>query len=473
MSYLPRSVWEKKLPAFSGIFVLLFAVGITVLLSRNTVQFVSKATVGSVPKDIQISNIANDSFTVSYTTDQSATGVVAYGTGTSFGQVALDDRDQIANKPTEYNVHFMTIKNLSPSTKYYFAITSGTETALNNGAPFEVTTAAPDTTTPAAQTILSGIAALDDGTFPAAGIVTVSTDTSQQLAVLLKPDGSYQIPLTPLRTKDLSAYLPLAPSDTLHLKINTSDFQSEATVTYSDAASVPRIVLSKAYDFTLSTDSSSSAIASGSATASASAQPAASQSAGFPVFDQITPVNSPEITSPTEAQKLNDQQPLFKGRALANADITITIHSQKEIDAKLQSDSNGVWQFRPPVSLDPGKHTITIQSPDASGVMQTITRSFTVYASGSQFIEPSVSPIEASPSAAPPITPTVAALPSPSPTLIPSPTIDASASASPTLIPQPTRGTLGPTGSSSVVTGIIGAAVAIGIGALLFFFTIV
>jgi hypothetical protein len=462
MKYFRNTIWEKRLPAFSGIFVLLFAIGITVLLSRNTALFVTKATVGSVPKDIQVSNISDTSFTVSYTTDQTATGVVAYGTAQSLGDVALDERDQQTGKPTEYRVHFITIKNLSPASKYYYTITSGTQTVTNGDAPYEVTTAAADAKQPAEQTTLTGIVALDNGTFPTEGIVSVSTNTSQVLAALISPDGTYKLPLTPLRSKDVSTYLALMPNDKLNLKINSSDLQSAATLLYSQAANVPRMVLSKTYDFTLNPDPLTSLVATDSAQI-------ATKSAGFPVFDQIAPVTAPEITSPTNAQQLKDQQPLFKGRALPSADIEITINSSKEITAKLQSDSNGVWEFRPPIALDPGKHTISIKSLDASGIMQTVTNSFTVYAAGSQFVEPSISPVEVSPTI--PITPTLVALPSP--TITPSPTEVATPSASPTLIVQPTRGTLDPTGSSSVVIGIVGAVLAVGIGALLFFFTIV
>ena len=51
--------------------------------------------------------------------------------------------------------------------------------------------------------------------------------------------------------------------------------------------------------------------------------------------------------------------------------IYLSNHSN-EISVKLQSDNTGSWEFRPPIKLAPGNHTITIKSVDASGILQTL-----------------------------------------------------------------------------------------------------
>src|SRR6185437_8590857 len=142
MNYARKSVLDKQLPAYLGFFVMLIALGITLLISGNTFLFVTKATVGSDPKNIQISNLTDTTFTISYTTDAPAAGSISYGTDLTHNEVALDDRDQEASGAAEHQVHFITVKNLSPTTKYYYAILSGSQKAENNGAPFEITTAA-------------------------------------------------------------------------------------------------------------------------------------------------------------------------------------------------------------------------------------------------------------------------------------------------------------------------------------------
>ena len=452
MNYARKQLLNKRLPAYTGFLVLLAALGITVFFSRNAVTTVTKATVGSVPKDIHISNVSDTSFTISYITDATVVGTIAYGKDASTADIALDDRDQQTGKPIEHQIHFITVKNLTPSTTYYYVLVSGSQKIDNNGKPFEIATAQPLTSPAKDQPTLSGTVALADGSSPTEGIVYVSTNGSQQMAALIAPDGSYHLPLTTMRTNTFALQAQLLPDTILALQAVTATQQSSAKVIVSNATQVPKIVLEQNYDFTLNTETASDSgnIATGAA---------------FPIFATPQPVSSPEITSPTDTQTYNDQQPTFSGRALPNAEVSITIQSQQEISTKVQSDGSGSWEFRPPVVLDPGQHTITIKSLDASGVLQTITRSFTVYAAGSQFVEPSISPI-ASPSA------TVAPIEPPTPTVAPSPTASPSPkfAATPTL--GPTRGPLSPTGSSAVMIGVMGTVFAIGIGLALFAFSI-
>lgn len=450
MSYARNTLLNKKLPSYAGFFVLLAALGITLLLSGNAFIFVSRATVGSAPKNVQISNLTDNSFTLSFTTDVSSIGTVSYGTDPSAVNIALDDRDQQASGSSEYQVHFITVKNLAPATKYYYVVDSGSQKLDNNGNPFEITTDAPLTNPPDNQVTVAGTVAQSDGSFPTEGIVYVSTQNSQQLATLINPDGSYQLSLGQMRDGTATTAATLTPDTLLQLQALTSTQNSTVKLLESQAGQVPKIVLPQSYDFTLgSTDqgSGSAEIASGSA---------------FPVLATPAPVSSPEITAPTEEQAFNDQQPLFQGMALPNTEVDITIQSQQEISAKLQSDNSGSWEFRPTIALAPGKHTLTIKSVDASGILQAVSRSFTVHAAGSKFIEPSVSPV-ATPSALPTIAqPTASPTATLTPTVAPSPTITKAT-------PIPSSAPLPKTGSSVLVYGIMGTAATIIIGALLFF----
>jgi hypothetical protein len=463
MSYVAKTIWDKRLPAYTGILVLLVALGITLVLSRNTAQFVTRATVGSVPKNVQVSNIGAGSFTISFVTDATAMSTIAYGTDPSLGQIALDVRDQQAGEPKEHRTHYITVQNLLPGTKYYFSITSGAQVVTNNGNPYEVTTAATAASPPSSNTPVSGSVTLDDGSFPTEGIVYASTETSQLISAMIQPDGRFTMPLTELRTKDLTSYLPLAGEAKLQLQITNGILQSEAIIMSEQATEMPSIVLSKNYDFTISTDTIIASDASDSAKQ-------ATESAGFPIFEEPIAVTSPQITTPTEDQQFKDPQPLFKGKALPSTSIQVTIQSDKEIDASIESDSVGNWEFRPPVALSAGNNSITISSVDINGTSQEISRNFTVTASGSQFIEPSVSPIETSPTQAPPITPTIPSLPSP--TASPSPTLLPSPSPSPTIDPNaisPTRGPLDATGSYDTVGGIFMSILFLAGGVILFF----
>ncbi len=416
MNYARNRVLNKQLPAYLGFFVLLIALGVTLVLSGNTLIFVSKATVGSEPKNIQISNLSDTSFTISYITDATALGSIAYGSDPSIFTIALDDRDQQASGSANHQIHFITVKNLTPATKYYYVINSGSQKAENNGAPFEITTAGPSANRPTNQPALLGTVALSDGSIPTEGIVYISADNSQQLATLINPDGSYQLSLNQLQSSTASTAASPTLDTVLQVQAVTAMQQSTAKVLLSQAGQVPKIILPQNYDFTL-----------GPSQPSTSPSQSAS-GAGFPVLATPAPVSSPEITTPTDAEAFKDQQPLFQGRALANAEVDITIQSTQEISVKLHSDDSGSWQFRPPLALAPGNHTITIQSLNAAGTA------------------------------------------TPVPTTIPTPT-----STIPTSHPTPiiSKAPIPKTGSSAVMTGMIAGISILSIGALLIFLSIV
>lgn len=458
----PNSILNRRLPTYAGLLVMLITIGITVTLSRNSFINVTRATIGSTPKNVLISNISTDSFTVSYRTDERVKGMLSYGTQPSVDQIAFDVRD---NKELhgERMTHYITVNKLQPGTRYYFTITSGDQVGTNNGTPYQVFTPTINTNTPVDNGILKGKVSFADGTLPTEGIVTVNGENTQRFTALIQQDGTYTIPLVQLRSGDLQSFVHLTPESVLELEIQSSSLESTAKIAARQMQEIPTIILSKNYDFTLSPDD----------TAAAADVNDASGSASFPGEEPAPPVTAPEIATPREQQEFKDDQPLFKGKALPNTDIEITINSQQEISVQLQSDSNGHWEFRPPMALEPGNHTITIASLDAQGIQQKVTRSFTVYAEGSQFVEPSVAPV-ASASATPPpppITPTPLVLPSPtiSPTIIPSPTF--MPLPSPIASPSAGQGNMQPTGSSLFFNGIIGAIAALGIGTLLFLFT--
>ena len=143
---------------------------------------------------------------------------------------------------------------------------------------------------------------------------------------------------------------------------------------------VPTITLSNDYDFT----TTSTPVASSSANIQS-----------FPSFsssEALSKDQTPQILTPEKDQSFTDQQPEFKGTAVANETIQITIHSDAKIQTQVKADASGNWTYRPSTELSPGNHTITIIAKDASGVVKTITQSFVVYASGTQIAGANGSP---------------------------------------------------------------------------------
>lgn len=422
-----NNLLNKKLPSLLSIVLVSVSLVTISWLSGNIILFGTKAATANVPKNVQISNISDSSFTVSYTTDEKVFGTIAYGKDKNLGGVGIDDRDQLLGKPVAHRVHHITVQGVNPSTTYYVSIASGDETFMNNKDFYHVTTAPPSLDKPTAQPPLAGKVTLDDGSIPNEAIAYVKTDSSQLLSTVLKPDGSYLIPLNSMRKVDFSSYVAFSPLTKLDIQIISPTLQSSLSTLAGQANPVPLIILSKNYDFSLE-DRFSAFSASDSATASDSASPA--DSPGLPDIVDTTIVTTPQITTPKEAQTFTDQQPRFSGKTIPNADVEVIINSGTEQRATVQSDGYGNWSFRPSTPLDAGNHSITINSPDADGFMQQITNSFTVYAEGGQFIEPSVLP-SVSPTARPTSIPRPTTQPTTQPTVQPTlptavPTINSS-----------------------------------------------
>lgn len=398
-----NTIWNRKIPSLIGFsFVVLSLIAIA-WLSSNTVLFGTKAATGNLPKNVKISNISDSAFTVSYLTDERVTGTVIFGTDEKFGRIAMDDRDKLVGlgTPAPHKVHHITLQQLDPSKKYYFSIVSGSSTFTNNTKPYEVTTGPLVNEKPALQPPMAGKVMLEDNSIPSEALAYVSSSDSQLFSTLLKPDGSYMLPLNNLRKTDLSAVLTLTQDSMLHLNIISPAAQSDITLKVNQINPIPLIILAKNYNFAVNN-------------LPITPSPAASASEGsalLPEYINTTPAAEPQIFTPKTDQKFKDQQPEFHGKAVPNSEVEIIIESDQKITTTVVTDEYGNWEYRPPVKLKPGNHSITISSMDELGELKKIFTPFTVHASGNQFTEIGISP-------APTVAVTPAATETPFPTII-------------------------------------------------------
>lgn len=436
-----RNIFNKRIPTIFGFLAIVLGIGLTSLLTQQGVIFTGQASPSNEPTNVQIANVTDTSFTVSYTTTDSVLGSLNVGANTSLGTTVLNDRDTTASA---HNIHIITVKNLNPDTSYLFSITSGQDTFLKDGSLYSIKTGPPLGSSDARGN-LSGKVVNPDGTNPREALVYLSIQGAQPLSALTKADGTYTIPLNSLRSDDLSSYYSLANPTTAELSVFTGSLSSRASFS-TEVSTIPTITLSKNYDFTISSSPLS--------TDETSATPSATEP--FPISTPSgSPSNSPQIITPQQDQGFSDDQPLFEGTAQPNEEVEITIQSDP-INATVLADGNGNWTYRPDSSLEPGTHTITIKTKDAFGILKTITQQFVVHASGTQVGE------SATPSAT--LTPTTA--PTPTATITPSLTITPVA----TLTPTPTAA-LAPAGTSTIPTMGVVAAAFILVGSLLFIFT--
>lgn len=452
------SIWNKRIPTLLGIFMIGIGIAVTTVLVQTGVITIQQAAPLETPENVRITNVSGASFTVSYTTQAKVLGSLAYGTTSNYGSVGFDDRDQKSGNAAEYATHYITVKNLKPVTLYFFAITSGKNTYLHNDAPFQVTTGPILKNDPPRQEPASGKVSLPNGTTPDEAVVYLSGPRTQTLSALLQPDGNYIIPLNSLRITDLSDYTILAKEEKLQELVLSSLQKSNIVLLASQVSPIPPITLSQDYDFTAQTT------------------PLASPSAqtSFPFFTTTVSSAAPQILSPKEDQGFNDTQPVFRGKAQPGEDVQIIVHSEQVIKTTISADGSGNWTFRPDEKLTPGEHTITIVTRNASGILQTIQKSFTVHAAGTQVSQSATPSATLTPRATSAPTPTTIVLPTPPPTGGPTPTLIAAAV---TTIPIPTIATTkggeaidAPGSESTTILGIA-AIITTSLGFLLFFFT--
>ena len=475
---MKKSFWNKKFPTLFGVLLITIGISVTTFLINQGVLLKSNASTSDQPQNVRITNVTDSSFSVSYATDGSVTGSLNYGLDSKLGKSALDDRDQQTGNLASHKVHDITVRSLSPLTKYYFSITSGQNSYLNQDQYFAVTTGPAISEGPPNQNPLSGKVILSDGTSPKEAIIYATADNSQVISTLVKTDGSYILPLNSLRSADYSAYYTFPAGATVKMLIFGDSLTSNVSLSINQISPVPTVILSQNYDFR----NSQSPVSNVPET-----------SGSFPSFSS-TSSGALRILTPQNNQGLTDQQPLFKGTGEPSQNVKIIIHSDQVLQTNVQIDKNGTWSYRPPSSLSPGTHTITIQAQDSSGVLQSITQSFIVYASGQQINPPAPSPtrmptLTSTPTPTPTptvtlkVTPTQRVVPTATPTLIPTatPTVAIIAynnTLTPILIPSPvtkggitispTQKPLSPTGNPSIMTaGIVGAVVTI-VGGLLF-----
>lgn len=434
---MKKTFWQKKIPTLLGLFIITIAIAVTTALVGQNTFFVQHASPTTTPQGLRITNISDSSFTVSYSTSGSFLGSLNFGKNRELGQTVGDDSDNGTVK--DHYLHSFTLKNLSPSTQYFFSVVSGQDTYLNNGIPYEVTTG-PEIQEKGTGGFVTGKVITPNGNPPKEAIAYLNSDGSQTLSALVKNDGTFTVSLENLRASNLSSFFNFKTGSVIKMLIIADSGSSSITLSPQEVINVPIVIIGKSYDFTQE----------GIKTATGSAR-----LSGFPQATSSSTITGPEITTPSTDQTFATQKPVFKGTGTPNDTVKIEIRSSQTIDAQVTTDSSGNWTFQPTTSLAPGNHTITITAKDSSGILRTITQSFIVLAA-------SVSPTptataSASPSASPSSTPT------PTPIVI---SASPSASVSPTPIviatPPPTpRPTLPPTGTSEVSTGIMGLTLSV------------
>lgn len=230
-----------------GIAFLTVAVGTTVYLTQGRQSLRSLAGGSETPKEVKITNLTENSVSVSWITESEVIGSVNYGTNSSLGVTALEDRIGT----TKTRVHHVTLKPLQPATTYYFKITSGKGQYGNGSNAYATKTASLIGTPPPPQTVYGTLLNEDGTAFSGRGIVYVSIPGGGQASTVINPtNGNWSISISTIRTKDLSSFVNLTSNTSLTLDIQAAQLgTSKATVKLVQTQPVPTMTLGQTYNF--------------------------------------------------------------------------------------------------------------------------------------------------------------------------------------------------------------------------------
>lgn len=424
----------KKLPTILGILILISGLIAGIFLINSKQVFKLGASAESIPKNVKISNITDNSLTITWTTDTKTRGFIKWGKSSgSLSKVTLEE-----NIEKEF-IHSANLSAIDLNTDVFFEINSEGEDFDNNGIPWQSKTLQQkiDQGSPLTG---SGVILSLDGSAPAKAIVYLSINGTV-LSSTTSLGGSWVIPI--------SLLFEQVPETSI-IEISVIDGQGGtalATIYPKGIKETPTIVIGKTYDFRNFVPSIDSSLPESQLTVPESIE----ISSRFEVDKSNISFSNNMVTldSIEEGEIITTTDPEFFGTGPKSTKIEITIKSEVQTDS-LTSNSTGKWSWSPPTNLEPGEHTVTLKWRDENGILRTLTRNFIVQAGEVPAFEatPSATPkTTATPlgSASPTTQPTGTSRGSSTPTAIPSNTPRVTVSATPTNPSLPESGNLTPT----------------------------
>ncbi|HUS59815.1 MAG TPA: fibronectin type III domain-containing protein [Nevskiaceae bacterium] len=405
----------KSLPTILGLLILL--IGVTagvILISQGTNRFL-RASPEIIPKQVKITNIAENSFTVSWITDSQTAGFVKYGSDKELPFIAKDERDEGTEESGNFLTHHVTFKELKSATAYYFKIFSGGKAFDYNGQEYQATTA-PKTEEPLPKNdVAHGNIIKPDGSPAGEVIVYLSLANTTPQSTLTKPSGNWVIPLNVVLSADLTGYATYdqdASIEEIFVQGASLGTATGVAVTKNDSP-MPTITLGQNFDFKKSDlaqtktpgETDQITLPPGSLPLEATTSP--------------TPATEKplEIINPQQEEKLNTLEPEFLGTGPAGESLTIEVNSPTFND-QITINEDGTWSWNPPDSLSPGEHTITVTLADG----RSLSRLFTVLAAEGSDLPSFTATPSATITPSPTVTPTPTVTPAPTITITPVPT---------------------------------------------------
>lgn len=412
--------FPKKIPMVAGILLLVLLVGGMIAGGERLFRQPTVASGSIAPTNVTITNVTDSSFTVTWTTQLPATGAVEVQGVDDKKRVAFDERDTNARSLKKYTTHSITVRNLTPDAQYAATILSAGKARLTAGKPYQVNTAPPVAPVSAGLEPAYGMVTTAAGAPADGALVYLTVEGSQTLSTVVKPSGSWMIPLNLLRAQDLSRYLPVTERMTENITVVfNADLTSAVGDTLNDAP-VPTMIIGKTYDFRkVQADTGAAGGAPLANTFSQTPAILGSQTAARPDTHTVT------LAAPAQGASLPTTLPLIQGTGIPGKTVSVTVGITNPTTGITTVGTDGVWRYTPPSPLSPGKQSVTVTTKDAEEKPIALTHTFEILKSGTQVLG------VATPSAT--LAPTPEFTPAPTSTLAGQP-VPVSGSTSPTLL---------------------------------------
>lgn len=387
-----------RFPTIIGLLLVVFIVGGVIVSFETLSKLPISASLSSEPKNVQISNVSDTSFTVTWTTDTQASGALIISLSRG-DQTVFDERDDMGKLRT-YVTHSVTVRNLTGTTEYSLKILSNGRTYGQNGQPYRVRTFPAISTSPGDLPPAYGSVITEDNQPATGALVFLTLEGSQTLSSLIKPSGAWLIPLNLVRTQDGTVYLATVDRLTENILVRSDSKEAQATTDTLNDSPVPTMVLGKNYDFRKQQAKTPEILA----------QVPKPTSTPTVLGDQTTHTPQKQyavtLVAPAERAAMTSQLPLISGTGVPGNRVTITIGITHPTSDTSVVGADGVFRYTPKKSLSPGKQTVTITTVNANNKPIAITHSFEILKSGTQVLGDATPSATLTPTIAPAFTPT-------------------------------------------------------------------
>ncbi len=106
------------------------------LIRSGTTLTETQAEVQTTPKNLRISALSRDSFTVEWETNAEFAGYIFYGLNPN----EVNFLGQDIKGSSRFKNHTIVVSNLTPNATYYYIVVSEEDEYQSEGVPFQVTT---------------------------------------------------------------------------------------------------------------------------------------------------------------------------------------------------------------------------------------------------------------------------------------------------------------------------------------------